>query len=232
MKETILMLSCEHASNHLPAQWQHLLASLDITTELLESFAAYDPFAKELTLYLAQNIQCDFLLGQISRLIIDLNKSTKKEKCLPKHISQNITTAEKQLLLNQEYHHYHQQFEQLMAPYLLNNQQILHLSVHTFKPMHNAAIGILYDTKRHAEKEVARIFYEILTKRTNFKVRLNYPRTGAHDNYNSVIRKQLSEDKYLGIELECNVSLMKDVEQAAIFQQNLCLCINSLLELL
>ncbi len=44
-----------------------------------------------------------------------------------------------------------------------NNQQVLHLSIHTFNPvekgkMHNAAIGLLYDPKRHAEKEVARIF--------------------------------------------------------------------------
>jgi predicted N-formylglutamate amidohydrolase len=237
MKETILILSCEHASNHLPQQWQHLLSDLNINEELMQSFAAFDPFAKELTLNLAKKLNCDFILGQLSRLLIDLNKSSIKDHCFPEHVLQKLTPEEKTILLQQYYDSYRQQFESLLDKHIQQDEQVLHLSIHTFNPVekgieHNAAIGLLYDPHRHGEKEVARVLNEILSKRTNFKVRLNYPRTGKADNYTSFLRKNLNESSYIGIELECNALLLKDPEQAEIVYENLYLSINSLLELL
>ena len=237
MKETILLLSCEHASNYLPNEWQYLLDHLKINEDLLHSFQAFDPFAKELTLYLAEQLHCDFVLGQISKLFIDLNKSKTQDHCFSTPILKKLRAEEKIIMLRSYFDSYRQQFESLLEKHIEKDEQVLHLSIHTFNPIekgktHNAAIGLLYDPNHHAEKEVARIFHEILIKRTPYKVRLNYPRTGKTDNYTSSLRKHLDESSYLGIELECNALLLKDPVESQVVYENLSTSIQSLLELL
>lgn len=237
MKETILILSCEHASAYLPDEWQHLFASSLMTSDLNEAFKHFDPYAKELSIYLAQQFNCELVLGEISRLLIDLNKSAEQAHCFPQKMIEKLSDKDKNTLLERFYYPFRHQFEGLLETHIQNNQQVLHLSIHTFNPvekgkMHNAAIGLLYDPQRHAEKEVARIFHEILIKRTPYKIRLNYPRTGKTDNHTSHIRKHLDESCYLGIELECNALLLKDDEQRVVLYENLLLSLQSLLELL
>lgn len=237
MKETILILSCEHASNHLPNDWQYLFHGPTLSSDLNDNFKCFDPYAKELSIYLAKNLHCDLRLGGISRLLLDLNKSEEKEHCFSADIIEKISEQEKKSLLECYYYPFRQDFSDLLKKHIQDNQQVLHLSIHTFNPVEkgkrlNTAIGLLYDPKRHAEKEVARIFHEILIKRTPYKVRLNYPRAGKSDNHTSSIRKNLDETCYLGIELECNALLLHDKEQAALLYENLLVSIQSLLELL
>ena len=237
MKETVLILSCEHASSHIPDEWQHLFASSMSALDLNQAFKYFDPYAKELSIYLAEQFNCELILGEISRLLIDLNKSDELAHCFSPESIEKLSDKDKKTLLERYYYPFRHQFEGLLETHIQNNQQVLHLSIHTFNPiekgkMHNAAIGLLYDPKRHAEKEVARIFHEILIKRTPYKTRLNYPRTGKTDNHTSHIRKHLDESCYLGIELECNALLLKDEDQRATLYENLLLSLQSLLELL
>lgn len=237
MKETILILSCEHASPHLPHDWQHLFLNLTPSSNLNDDFKRFDPYAKELSVYLAKQLNCELRLGEISRLLIDLNKSEDQEHCFANNILEKLSEKDKKSLLEDYYYPFRHDFADLLKKHIQNNQQVLHLSIHTFNPvekgkMHNAAIGLLYDPKRHAEKEVARIFHEILIKRTPYKVRLNYPRAGKTDNHTSSIRKYFDETCYLGIELECNALLLGDSVQAPLLYENLFVSVQSLLELL
>lgn len=236
MKETILILSCEHASHEVPDNWHHLIDTT-FSSDFKESFQHFDPYAKELSEYLAKHLNCDLLLGEINRGLVDLNKSSENNHCFSSEMIQKLSEKDKQDLLENYYQPFRQQFSALIAKHIQDQKQVLHLSIHTFNPiekgkMHNAAIGILYDTQRHAEKEVARIFHEILIKRTPYTVRLNYPRTGKTDNHTSHIRKYLDETYYLGIELECNALLLSDQEQAPLLYENLLESLQSLLELL
>jgi predicted N-formylglutamate amidohydrolase len=233
MKETILILSCEHASPFIPKQWQGLFNS-----QLMDNpFSTHDPHAEKLTLRIAQELNCEYLLGNISRIILDLNKNLNHEHCFPEHIRHDLSDTDKNILINQYFKNYRQSFESLIQKHIPKNHQVLHLSIHTFNPIekgieHNAAIGLLYDPSRHAEKEVVRILNELLIKRTPYKVRLNYPRTGKSDNFTSTLRKDLSESHYLGIELECNAFLLDDDLKAQELYENVITCLRSLLELL
>lgn len=234
MKKTCLFLSCEHASDHVP----DTLGSCFLEPNLNSlGFEKFDPFSAQFTKTIASTLKCDYLLGQISRQVIDLNKNHQQEHCLSPFVRSNCSAQEKQQLLEQYYFPYRKSCQQSIENYIAQDFQVLHLSIHTFNPeengqTHDAAIGLLYDSSRHAEKEVTRIWNELLTKRTPYIVKLNYPRTGARDNITSYLRKQYQETDYIGIELECNALLL---EYPAIYQEfsdSLIHSIYSLIELL
>ena len=228
MKKTILLLSCEHASPYIPEDFQNIdLPHSD------NPFEKYDPFADELTQNIASLLNCDHFLGNISRQLIDLNKPAHLNHCF----SLPLSDEHQQHLLEQYYHPYHNQIFKTIQQHIQHNHQVMHVSVHTFNPEengieHNAAIGLLYDPNRHAEKEVVRIWNELLIKRTPYRVRLNYPRSGKSDNLTSLCRKKWKEHDYLGIELECNASLLRDKQLAAELYNNINETICNLLEML
>lgn len=205
MKKTILILSCEHASPHIPKEFEDFNIS-----KIDNPFSQYDPFAHELTENIAKLFNCEYFLGNINRQLIDLNKPG-----LHHCFSQPLSEMQQTILLEQFYHPYQKKIFDCIQHHILQNHQVMHVSVHTFNPQengieHNAAIGLLYDPHRHAEKEVVRIWNELLIKRTPYRIRLNYPRSGKSDNFTSLCRKNWKEDDYLGIELECNASLLTD----------------------
>lgn len=234
MKQTILILSCEHASSHIPPAYHTILPP---DPKFLHSFAALDIYAKELTETIAKELKCDYILGQISRYLMDLNKHHQHEDCFSSWAKAHLNPSQKEDLLQNYYHPYQQQLIEKIQNYLAQNLQVIHLSIHTLNPKsngreHNMAISILYDPNRHGEKEVARVWHELLIKRTPYRVRLNYPRTGRKDNLTSILRKQFEEKDYLGLELECNASLLEPENCFLAFSQELCHSIFSLIELL
>lgn len=228
MKKTTLILSCEHAGFHIPDKWEHLFS----TESREHSFAHYDIHAKELTETLALAFKCDYQLGQTSRQFVDLNK----HNCLGKNLK-TLPELEKQEIIESYYQAYHDSFTHLLTKYLSQNHQILHIAIHTFNPIADgkelgAAIGLLYNPSRHAEKEVVRIWNELLIKRTPYKTRLNYPRTGRGKNFPNCLRKQFNENDYLGIELECNDLLLSNSDTAQELKNALIETLQVLLEIL
>lgn len=234
MKKTCLFLSCEHASDHVPEE---------LGSCFLESgnsslgFEKFDPFSAQLTKTIATNLKCDYLLGQVSRQALDLNKNHNQEHCFSPFVRENFSNQTKQLLLEKYYFSYRNDCQKIIQKLIDENFQVLHLSIHTFNPeenglAHHAAIGLLYDPSRHGEKEVVRIWNELLTKRTPYIVRLNYPRSGARDNLTSYLRKQYAESDYIGLELECNALLLEYPTVYHEFSDTLIHSIYSLIELL
>ena len=234
MKKTTLILSCEHASAEIPVHFQHLFNNPATTRNPFDHF---DPFAKELTLTLAAHMNCPYVLGNISRMLVDLNKPLAQAHCFHATHRAALSNADKQLLLEQYVYPYRQQIETQIEQCIQQNQQVLHLSIHSFSPQergieHHAAIGLLYDSQRSGEKEVLRIWHELLLKRTPYTIRINYPRSGRADNYTSDLRKRFTQEDYLGIELEVNAQVLADKDTVAAVHDDLKSSIYSLLELI
>ena len=88
--------------------------------------------------------------------------------------------------------------------------------MHSFTPeldgiTRNAAIGLLYDPKRNAEKEIARIWHALLTNdSSDYNVRMNYPYRGTSDGFVSALRKKYAEQDYVGFEVENNQALVQE----------------------
>jgi predicted N-formylglutamate amidohydrolase len=233
MKKTLLVLTCEHASQHIPQTFQAQLPDL----QTVHPFELYDPYAEQLTLSIANTLKCDYQLGHISRYVIDLNKNHQQDHCFSSWSLNHLNSEQRLSLLNDEYFQYRQTCHRMIQTHIDKGFQVMHVSVHTFNPKekgvtHNAAIGILYDPTRHGEKEVARIWNELFLKRTDFRVRLNYPRSGRFDNITSHMRKQFEQSDYIGLELECNSSLLEKPASYDDFCEQLIHSIYSLIEML
>ena len=65
----------------------------------------------------------------------------------------------------------------------------------------------MYDPSRDEERAFATKLKQQLERETVYHVRMNYPYQGISDGHTSFIRKQLSSEEYVGIELEINQAI-------------------------
>ena len=233
MKPTILFLSCEHAVNTVPPAYGHLFHQHE---SLLQTHRAIDFGAKEIALHISQTIGCDYTLATVTRLLIDCNRSLNNTSCFSE-VTQHLPSAEKQQLIDQYYLPYRQQTENVINSHISRGYQVFQLSCHSFTPVFNdiprsAGIGLLYDPKRHGEKEVARQWQGLLSLQTGYRIRMNYPYTGSSDGFTSHLRKLHPETDYLGLELEVNQALVQDKAIFETLTHTLSNSLNDLLQLL
>lgn len=218
MKPTVLFLSCEHAVNDVPPAYRHLFKQHE---SLLQSHRAVDFGALSVAKSLSQSLDCECVTAKVTRLLIDCNRTVTNRSCFSE-LTRGLPEHEKLHLINTFYRPYREQCEATIQALIESGAQVLHVSVHSFTPefngvIRNAAIGLLYDTKRHGEKEVARQWHGLLFHELPaYRIRMNYPYRGTSDGFTSALRKRYSQKEYLGIELEMNQLLFIDQEQASI----------------
>lgn len=210
-----LILTCEHASNLLPPQYDSLFKN---EKNRLKTHEGYDIGAFEV--YKSLQHLADFSWHYPwSRLLIEVNRSLHHPK-LFSSISKNLDKAEKNRLIIDYYQTYRNQIQKKIKETINKGETVLHLSIHSFTPVlngkiRNADFGILYDSRRKAEKEWAENFKNELSSQFNdFKIRMNYPYLGKADGFTTSLRK-IFPNQYLGIELEINQKLVenrKDIE--------------------
>jgi predicted N-formylglutamate amidohydrolase len=233
MKPTVLIISCEHAVNTVPADFNYLFAGQDA---LLQSAQAFDPGAQELAHYLKEKLACDYTENTVTRLLIDCNCSVANERCFSA-LTHSLKKDEKQYLIDRYYLPFRQQTQDLIQKHIDLNKQVLHLSIHTFTPttngqVYNTSIGILYDSSRHGEKEVSRQWHSLLLQQSPpYRIRLNYPFRNS-DMFINQLRKKHSQKDYLGLTLECNQALLGDSESLMEMANALAKSLEELLQLL
>jgi predicted N-formylglutamate amidohydrolase len=233
MKPTRLFISCEHAVNTVPPAYHHLFQQHE---SLLQTHRAIDFGAIEIALHLTQTLNCDYTSASVSRLLIDCNRSLNHPHCFSE-FTKSLPENEKTQLVEQYYLPYRQKAEALIQGHIDKGEQVFHLSCHSFTPIfngvtRNAGIGLLYDPKRHGEKEVAREWHGILSQHTDYRVRMNYPYCGVSNGFTNDLRKKHTEKNYLGMELEVNQTLVKDKTSLNALAEALSKSLRDLLQLL
>jgi predicted N-formylglutamate amidohydrolase len=234
MKPTVLFISCEHAVNTVPPAYLHLFQK---NQEVLKTHRAIDFGALDIAMHLGKTFACDHTIATVTRLLIDCNRSISNAHCFSE-FTQDLSQIEKQKIIDQFYLPYRTQTEKLINSHIERGQQVLHISCHSFTPVfegvaRNAGIGLLYDPRRHGEKEVTREWRSLLQHQSpSFRVRMNYPYLGISNGFTTFLRKQHSEKDYLGIELEVNQTLVADKETFVTLINLLSSSIKELLQLL
>ncbi len=233
MKPTILFISCEHAVNTVPPAYRHLFHTQE---SLLQTHRAIDFGALDIAIHLKQTFGCDYTQATVTRLLIDCNRSLTHPHCFSE-FSKPLSDDEKQRLIDQYYLPYRQQTEAQIKYHIERGHQVLHLSCHSFTStlndiIRNAGIGLLYDPKRHGEKEVARQWHGLLSQQTDYRIRMNYPYRGCNDGFTSDLRKRYPEKDYLGLELEINQVLVQDKASFDALAKALSTSLSELLQLL
>lgn len=203
-----LMLTCEHASNKLPAAFKKA-----VPAEVLKTHRAYDIGAcsvfRKLVKFAKPEFYCE---GKFSRLFVDLNRTITNKSAFSEYYdaleARDKSAAKKAKVQATAYW---QEYRTAIEKFVKANakKEIIHLGIHSFTPVlngkvRNTDIGILYDPSRPKECELAQVIKaEIKRLHPEMKVRFNYPYKGTSDGLTTTLRKKLGP-QYVGIEIEIN----------------------------
>lgn len=219
----ILILTCEHASNKLPAAFKKA-----VPAKVLETHRAYDIGAcavfSKLVKFAKPEFHCE---GKFSRLFVDLNRTITNKSAFSDYYKQleksDRSAAEKAKTQATKYWtEYRAAIEKFVASSLSMPKRsssktrlaktaptVVHLGIHSFTPVlngkkRNTDIGILYDPSRPAECKLAQVIKaEINRQHPEMKVRFNYPYKGTSDGLTTTLRKKFGP-QYAGLEIEIN----------------------------
>lgn len=200
-----IVLSCEHGGNHIPDDYQHLFVGAE---EVLNTHRGYDIGALEL-FEAFQELEVNYAKSNtVSRLLVDVNRSLYRQTLFSEY-TKGMFKGQKQKLLNDYYYAYRHPFEEVIRQLWQKQEQVLHLSIHSFTPVLNGEtrgcdIGLLYHPQRKHEKELCQKWKRALKAgMPQLRLRFNYPYSGKPDGHVRYFRDREVE-QYMGVEVELN----------------------------
>ena len=207
--DSILILTCEHASNKLPAAFKSV-----VPAEVLKTHRAYDIGAAQVFRKLVKFAKPEFSCeGKFSRLFVDLNRTITNKSAFSDYLRGNAKAKAQATAYWTEYRDAIEKFvDSAIKPKTRAAKSaptIVHLGIHSFTPelngkVRNTDIGILYDPARPLERAYANVIKaEIKRLYPAMKVRFNYPYKGTTDGLTTTLRKKFGP-RYVGIEIEIN----------------------------
>lgn len=210
----VLILTCEHASNKLPASFKRA-----VPARALKTHRAYDIGAVQVFRKLVNFAKPEFYSeGKFSRLFIDLNRTITNKSAFSDYLRDNTKAKAQATAYWTEYRTAIEKFvESALKPGSPNLSKqaakaapsVVHMGIHSFTPelngkVRNTDIGILYDPRRPQERAYANVIKaEIKRLYPAMKVRFNYPYKGTTDGLTTTLRKKFGA-RYVGIEIEIN----------------------------
>ena len=215
------LVSCEHASSHLPQPWRRLVRP---PPAVLASHRGSDLGAWSVAQALAKELAAPLLGGRCSRLLVDLNRSLSHPQVFSTY-SRELPADLREALIEQIYLPHRAQAEAALRLGLAANKrraghgQVVHWAVHSFTPrLHGRSrpyeIGLLFDPGRAAERQLMiALRRRLRAAHPQLRVVFNRPYRGSSDGFTRSLRARLGR-RYLGIELELN--------QAWLARGNLC----------
>lgn len=206
--ERRLVLTCEHGGHEVPAAYRSLFAG---RRELLASHRGWDPGALPVARGLARATGRPLIAATTTRLFVDLNRGAHNPAAFSE-ITRPLPRAERAELLSR-YHRPH--WDRVRAAISATRGPVIHVAVHSFTPIwhggetRRVGIGLLYDPRRIAERRFAIVWQRLLGQRLpELEIRRNAPYRGNTDGLATGLRRELSEGRYLGFELELNQRLI------------------------
>ncbi len=143
-----LVLTCEHASERLPAPWRWSARD----QRLVGTHWSHDLGAADITRAIARARGCAAVLSRFSRLLVDPNRTLDQPGLFrelaegePVELNAGLAPDDRQRRLDGYYHPYHRAIERMLE----DNPGAPLLSVHTFTPRYEGAhrameIGVLF----------------------------------------------------------------------------------------
>ncbi len=209
LERPAFLISCEHGGNRVPAEYRLLFAGAEA---LLVSHRGYDIGVLPLARDFARRLNAPLVVSEISRLLIDLNRSEGHLK-LFSELTRRLPKSEREQILSSYYGPYRRQMRQKLQKQISRDGAVIHLSLHSFVPVldgreRQVDIGLLYDPARTGESELCSLWQQQLqVALPQLRIRRNAPYRGTSDGLVTALRQELPEAQYLGVEVEVNQSL-------------------------
>jgi predicted N-formylglutamate amidohydrolase len=214
MRPESVVVSCEHASNRVPAPYRRH----GLPARRLSEHIAWDPGAALLARIVGRRLGAPCHLGRWSRLLVDLNRSLGHRKLMAAETfgiavpgNRAISRDERDRRLARYYYPYRDAVTTDVLATLERTGACLHLSIHSFTPVvggvvRRTDIGLLYDPARWREAALARRLRARLAP-AGFRVRMNDPYRGTSDGFTTRLRRRLPA-RYVALEIETNQRLL------------------------
>jgi len=225
-----LVITCEHGGNEIPECYRLLFQK---EKNVLETHKGFDLGALDIFEYL-KPLSAYSKSSKTSRLLIELNRSLHHPKLFSKY-TKSLNFTEKETIVSKYYNPYRNEVASEISKLIYNNEQVLHLSIHSFTPNLNSTerqcdIGLLYDSRRLSEKVFSTVFKsEIKSTNSNLNVRFNYPYLGKADGFITFLRKKFPQN-YTGLEIEINQKFSKSNVMNINLKQTLLLALKNVIE--
>jgi len=181
------LVICDHASNNIPLGYQNL----GISKKDLESHRAFDIGASDVAIELSKLLDCNLVMANFSRLLIDPNRGKDDPTLIPKlsegkiikgniKISRYENDIERNKRILQFYLPYHKQISKFIKKSLDYGKIPKILSIHSFTPIwkgkkREIEVGVLWDK----DDRLSKIFLNSLK---NIKLGDNKPYSGRLKN--------------------------------------------------
>lgn len=202
-----LFFTVEHGDNKVPPEFADLFAGQE---SVLASHRGHDPGAAELGIRFSTRFHAPCEHAEITRLLIDQNRSLHNHRALFSEFTCRLSKEEKERIIETCYWPYQYLVRRQIAALFKSSRSVLHLAIHSFTPelkgnRRNCDIGLMYDPARDAEKEFCREWQEGITQldRT-IRVRRNYPYRGVSDGIVLSLRRAFQGQDYIGLQIEIN----------------------------
>lgn len=218
-----LLVTCEHGGNDVPAEFAHLFCAHQ---RLLATHRGYDLGILPVAQALAQRLKAPLQCATVTRLLVDLNRSTTSRTLFSEVVRELDETMQADIL-DRYYRPYREEAIRQAGELIAGRAPLLHLSLHSFTPVlhgvtRNAGLGLLYDPRRAGELALARAWQQAWrVRRPDCRVRLNYPYRGKGDGLVKTLRDRHGADRYLGFEIELNQALLGDASRAEAWAEDL-----------
>ncbi len=219
-REIAYVITSEHASPRIPERWRQ---ALEPFLAKCEEHRIWDPGTAEIGSELARLLEAPFFPGDVSRLVVDLNRSLSHRDVFSEPIAA-LPDRERAAILFRHYYPYRHRVLQEIESLLADHRCVVHLSMHSFTPVLDGKsrendFGLLFDPWRKGENDLADVWLHFLRRRARNLISLpNRPYLGITDGHAPVLRKLFRRQAYLGFELEFNQRLPLG-ENAAFYAQ-------------
>lgn len=148
-----VLLICDHASNAVPAG-----IDLGVPPELLDKHIAIDIGSAALTEALAAALGAPAVLATVSRLVIDLNRSTEQPGLIPQTSDGHAIPGNAAADRDERIARFHAPYHDALAALIVATRPVLIAAIHSFTPRLEQGdgatrpweIGILSNTDRRA----------------------------------------------------------------------------------
>jgi predicted N-formylglutamate amidohydrolase len=205
-RRAAVVVTCEHASNRVPPRLQR---ALGLNATELAGHQAYDLGAASVARELAAALGAPCVLGRVSRLVVDLNRSPGNPG-LWSAAARRLPDETRTRLLREHHGPHWDEVRARLAECSAGGVTVVHLAVHSFTPVmrghrRTMDIGILYDPSRPLERALAKAWKSALRRvAPHLIVRRNAPYRGVDDGMTRSFRREIRDPLYAGIELELN----------------------------
>ena len=204
-----LLLTCEHGGNKVPPEYAELFRRAART---LQSHRGWDVGALDLARRLGKTFEVPVLSVTWSRLLVESNRAPSNWR-IWSEFTASLGAEEKVRILDRYWWPHRRIVDAEIGRQIAEGNRVVHVAVHSFTPVmsgiaRNADIGLLYDSRRPAERELCLQWQAILEElHPTVRVRRNYPYIGATDGFPTWLRRRHSPDGYMGVELEINQAM-------------------------